>query len=112
MNQLCTGCRYTPRFTASFVQSRASLESGPSSAKRISGIWTGPVQMPLLQFVGDDARSTMAQTWTNEAVKRGVYLHPVHNWFLSAAHTPDDIDLALERTDDAFAELARLTRSA
>ena len=41
-----------------------------------------------------------------------MYLHPVHNWFLSAAHTDDDIDLALERTDDAFAELARLVRSA
>ncbi|SDG12727.1 glutamate-1-semialdehyde 2,1-aminomutase [Blastococcus aurantiacus] len=73
---------------------------------------TGPVQMPLLQFVDDDAVSTMARTWTNEAVKRGVYLHPVHNWFLSAAHTADDIDLALERTDDAFAELARLVRRA
>jgi glutamate-1-semialdehyde 2,1-aminomutase len=73
---------------------------------------TGPVQMPLLRFVDDDAASTMARTWTNEAVKRGVYLHPVHNWFLSAAHTSDDIDLALERTDDAFAELARLVRQA
>lgn len=71
---------------------------------------TGPVQMPLLRFVDDDARSTMARTWTNEAVKRGVYLHPVHNWFLCAAHTPEDIDRALERTDDAFAELARLAR--
>jgi len=73
---------------------------------------TGPVQMPLLRFLDDDAASTMARTWTNEAVKRGVYLHPVHNWFLSAAHTADDIDLTLERTDDAFAELARLVRSA
>ncbi|MGY1752967.1 aminotransferase class III-fold pyridoxal phosphate-dependent enzyme [Blastococcus sp. SYSU D01042] len=71
---------------------------------------TGPVQMPLLRFADDDAASTLARTWTNEAVKRGVYLHPVHNWFLSAAHTADDIDQALERTDDAFAELARLVR--
>ena len=83
-----------------------------SAAHGFATTQTGPVQMPLLQFVDDDARSTMARTWTNEAVKRGVYLHPVHNWFLSAAHTADDIDLALERTDDAFAELARLTRSA
>ncbi len=81
-----------------------------SAAHGFATTQTGPVQMPLLQFVDDDARSTMARTWTNEAVKRGVYLHPVHNWFLSAAHTADDIDRALERTDDAFAELARLVR--
>lgn len=73
---------------------------------------TGPVQMPLLRFVDDDAGSTTARAWTNEVVKRGVYLHPVHNWFLCAAHTPEDIDRALERTDDAFAELARLGRGA
>lgn len=71
---------------------------------------TGPVQMPLLRFADDDAGSTLARAWTDEAVKRGVYLHPVHNWFLSAAHTADDIDRALERTDDAFAELARTVR--
>ncbi|TYP89584.1 aminotransferase class III-fold pyridoxal phosphate-dependent enzyme [Blastococcus xanthinilyticus] len=69
---------------------------------------TGPVQMPLMRFADDTADSTLARIWTNEAVKRGVYLHPVHNWFVSAAHTPEDVDQALERTDDAFAELSRL----
>ncbi len=68
---------------------------------------TGPVQMPLLRFEDDGADSTLARIWTSEAVKRGVYLHPVHNWFLCAAHSADDIDRALERTDDAFAALAR-----
>ncbi len=81
-----------------------------SAAHGFATSQTGPVQMPLLRFLDDDAGSTMARAWTNEAVKRGVYLHPVHNWFLSAAHTPEDIDRALERTDDAFAELARLAR--
>jgi glutamate-1-semialdehyde 2,1-aminomutase len=32
-----------------------------------------------------------------------VYLHPWHNWFLSAAHTDADIDAILARTDEAFA---------
>ena len=68
----------------------------------------GPVQMPLLRFADDDVTSRLARLWTNEAVKRGVYLHPVHNWFLNAAHTIEDIDQALARTDEAFAELARL----
>ena len=69
---------------------------------------TGPVQMPLMRFADDGPDSKLARLWTNEAVKRGVYLHPVHNWFLCAAHTRDDIDQALARTDEAFAELARL----
>ena len=95
------------RMAASGQRLRDGL-AAQSAAHGFATTQTGPVQMPLLQFVDDDARSTMARTWTNEAVKRGVYLHPVHNWFLCAAHTPEDIDRALERTDDAFAELARL----
>jgi glutamate-1-semialdehyde 2,1-aminomutase len=69
---------------------------------------TGPVQMPLMRFADDGTDSKLARLWTNEAVKRGVYLHPVHNWFICAAHTRDVIDQALARTDEAFAELARL----
>lgn len=33
----------------------------------------------------------------------GAYFHPWHNWFTCAAHTDDDIDRALQATDDAFA---------
>lgn len=69
-------------------------------------VQTGPVQMPLLRFVGDDDFS-QTRLWCDEAGARGVYLHPYHNWFLSAAHTAADIDAALDRTDDAFAALAR-----
>jgi glutamate-1-semialdehyde 2,1-aminomutase len=63
---------------------------------------TGPVQMPLLTFAGDDD-FRLARAWTREAVSRGVYLHPWHNWFLSAAHTADDVTEALACTDEAFA---------
>ncbi|WP_445187647.1 hypothetical protein ACTXG6_10895 [Pseudonocardia sp. Cha107L01] len=57
--------------------------------------------MPLLSFVGDEDFRTAA-AWAEAAATRGVYLHPWHNWFLSAAHTDDDIDAILQRTDDAF----------
>jgi len=67
-----------------------------------------PRRLPLMRFEDDAADSKLARIWTNEAVKRGVYLHPVHNWFISAAHTRHDLDQALERTDEAFAELSRL----
>ncbi|MBI2764818.1 MAG: aminotransferase class III-fold pyridoxal phosphate-dependent enzyme [Chloroflexi bacterium] len=65
---------------------------------------TGPVQMPFLTFE-DDADFRKALVFTGEAIRRGVYLHPRHNWFLSAALTEDDIAEALEVTDVAFARV-------
>ena len=64
---------------------------------------TGPVQMPFLTFAGDDDR-VKADFWTSACLERGVYVHPWHNWFLCAAHTPDDIAAALQATDEAFAK--------
>jgi glutamate-1-semialdehyde 2,1-aminomutase len=63
---------------------------------------TGPVQMPMIAFAGDSSHR-LVTAWAEAAVERGVYLHPWHNWFLSAAHTDDDVDAILIRTDDAFA---------
>jgi glutamate-1-semialdehyde 2,1-aminomutase len=66
---------------------------------------TGPVQMPLMTFA-DDVDFGLAGIWTDVAAQRGAYFHPWHNWFLSAAHTDDDIDAALVATDEAFAAVA------
>ena len=68
---------------------------------------TGPVQMPFLTFA-DDTDYRKAMLFTGEAVKRGVYLPPRPNWFLSAAHTAEDIEQALEVTDVAFAEVRKV----
>ena len=65
---------------------------------------SGPVQMPLLLFE-DDPEFKKAAHFTGEAAKRGAYLHPWHNMFLSAAHREADIREALEITDIAFAKL-------
>jgi glutamate-1-semialdehyde 2,1-aminomutase len=65
---------------------------------------TGPVQMPMLSFA-DDTDFRLARRWAEAAASRGVYLHPWHNWFLSAAHTDDVIDAILLRTDEAFADV-------
>jgi glutamate-1-semialdehyde 2,1-aminomutase len=35
--------------------------------------------------------------------RRGALFHPHHNWFLSAAHTPQDIAATLRMADEAFA---------
>jgi len=68
---------------------------------------TGPVQMPQILFEGDlDFR--VGYAWVTECIKRGVYLHPYHNMFLSAAHTADDIAKTLQATNQAFAILKRM----
>jgi glutamate-1-semialdehyde 2,1-aminomutase len=67
---------------------------------------TGPVQMPLVMFEGD-VNLKRGSVFCAEALRRGIYLHPDHNMFLSMAHSAADIDRALEATDAAFREVAR-----
>jgi glutamate-1-semialdehyde 2,1-aminomutase len=62
---------------------------------------TGPVQMPYLSFDGD-SNWQMIGDFCLAALQGGVYLHPRHNWFVSAATTEADLDQALAATDRAF----------
>ena len=66
---------------------------------------TGPPQMPLLLFA-DDPDFAKVKAWANACARHGVYLHPIHNWFISTAHDDETIDAALERIDRAFADVA------
>jgi len=94
-----------PRIAAAGTRLREGLASQAAS-HGLEIRQTGPVQMPLLSFAGDvEFRTSTA--WAEAAAVRGVYLHPWHNWFLSAAHTDDDIDAILQRTDDAFTAVSR-----
>ncbi len=67
---------------------------------------TGPVQLPMLLFENDPGFEKV-RALAREAVLRGVYLHSFHNMFMCAAHGEQDIDEALERTDEAFACVRR-----
>ena len=67
---------------------------------------SGPAQMPQILFQ-DDPGFQLGFAWVTECIKRGVYLHPYHNMFLSAAHTPEDIKHTLEVTDIAFSALKK-----
>lgn len=67
---------------------------------------SGPVQMPQILFA-DDAQFRMGFAWVTEALKRGAYIHPFHNNFVSAAHRNEDIDAVLEATDGAFAAIRK-----
>jgi glutamate-1-semialdehyde 2,1-aminomutase len=64
--------------------------------------YTGPVQMPYLTFAGDK-NYELGRMFAAEAIKHGAFIHPRHNWFVSAAMTDDDIAQVLAATDDAFA---------
>ncbi len=80
------------------------LRDGLASQARSHGLavtLSGTPQLPFMTFAGD-GQLTKSYLWADECVKRGVYLHPFHNWFLSAAHTAEDISRALDATDDAF----------
>jgi glutamate-1-semialdehyde 2,1-aminomutase len=66
---------------------------------------SGPPALPFMSFC-DDPGQSLNRVFCAAMADRGVYLHPHHNWFLSAAHTEDDIDRTLERAEEAFGIVA------
>jgi glutamate-1-semialdehyde 2,1-aminomutase len=60
--------------------------------------------MPLFLF-DDDPKFEIGRAWTAAMMARGVYTHPWHNMFLSAALTEEDIDFALDAAEASFASL-------
>jgi glutamate-1-semialdehyde 2,1-aminomutase len=68
--------------------------------------YTGPPAMPYLTFAGDQDHE-LAAVFAAQALRGGAYLHPRHNWFVSAAMTGDDLALLLTATDQAFAAVRK-----
>lgn len=66
---------------------------------------TGHVAMPYLSFAGDRDYQ-LAEVFAAVCAREGLWLHPRHNWFLSAAHTDHDISQALRATARAFGAVA------
>jgi len=73
-----------------------------AAARNIAINYTGPAAMPYLTFAGDCGHQ-LASTFAAAAIQAGLYLHPRHNWFISAAMTDADLAKALAATDEAFA---------
>jgi len=63
--------------------------------------YTGPETLPFMTFKSEDGWER-AKLFCQECYQRGVFFHPFHNWFISAAHTEEDIKKTLEVTDAAF----------
>lgn len=66
---------------------------------------TGPVTMPYLTFA-DDERHERGEIFCAAAAEAGLFVHPRHNWFLSAGHTEHDMAEALAATAHAFDRVA------
>jgi glutamate-1-semialdehyde 2,1-aminomutase len=86
------------------------LRSGIDEASRAHGFTlrqSGPPQMPLFLFE-DDKELKLGNAWSAQMVSRGIYVHPWHNMFLSAAMTEHDIDFALNAADASFRALTKV----
>lgn len=73
---------------------------------RLSVTLSGPPSIPFMTFA-KDSKFRMNRAFAGACADHGVFLHPTHNWFVSTAHTDQEIDLALSATERAFDEVAR-----
>ena len=71
---------------------------------------TGPPTMPYARFEGDGDDRALADIFTAECGKHGLYLHPRHNWFVSAANDDRDLDQALVAVEAGVVAVAASVR--
>ena len=84
------------------------LTDGLTSLARDVGlelVVTGAPALPHVRFA-EDERFDVACAFATELAARGTLIHPTHNWFLSLAHTPGDIDRTLDHAADALRAVA------
>jgi glutamate-1-semialdehyde 2,1-aminomutase len=63
---------------------------------------TGPPAMPFMTFRGDPGFEK-SRFFCGEAARRGIFFHPHHNWFVSAALKEQELDKATEVARTCFA---------
>ena len=91
-----------------------ALAGGLCEAARGQGLEvevSGPPACPFLTF-RNERNLYRNQRFAAECLRRGVFFHPHHNWFISAAHTRADVARALEVAGAAFECIAREPESA
>ncbi len=75
-------------------------------------IASGPNAAPFFR-IGTERNFRLQQAWCAAAMQPtdglpAAFFHPHHNWFVCAAHTDEEIDLAVRIADRALAETATL----
>jgi glutamate-1-semialdehyde 2,1-aminomutase len=107
---LATMVAYDAEGVYEHVQSAGRmLHEGITKAAKRAGAairLTGPPAMPNLLFE-DDPRFKRGRRFSGLAARRGVIFHPRHNWFVSAAHTPADVEQAVAVAEECFGIVAR-----
>ena len=81
------------------------LKTGLEAAGKAEGFAaqvSGPPAIPFLTF-DEDPDLYLNQRFGAAMARRGVFMHPHHNWFLSLAHTETDISITVDRAAEAFA---------
>jgi glutamate-1-semialdehyde 2,1-aminomutase len=69
---------------------------------------TGVPSMASFRIVGDDAeRMPLTAEWGAECTRRGAFMAPFHNGFVSTAHTEEDLNLTGEIAAEAFAAIRK-----
>jgi glutamate-1-semialdehyde 2,1-aminomutase len=86
------------------------LLGGLVAAGRRHGYAVSPSGPPALPFIsiGEDPSLRRQQRFCAEMARRGALLHPHHNWFMSAAHSTQDVTVTLTWADESFAALRAL----
>jgi glutamate-1-semialdehyde 2,1-aminomutase len=92
---------------ATLRRSGATLLQGLVDSGRKHGYTVLPSGPPAVPFISIDGDASLRrqQRFCAEITRRGAFLHPHHNWFMSAAHSSQDITTTLELADQAFAVL-------
>ena len=86
-----------------------SLTDGLSAAAASHGFdlkVSGEPALFYLRIANDDSLM-LHQEWVAECVSRGLFITSHHNHFINAAMTDEDIALAVDIADDAFAVVAK-----
>lgn len=103
----CLGEMDKRRIPERLEQLGAQLCAGLERAGKEAGVplkMTGPPAMPYPVFADDPHLYRVAE-FCGGAVRRGVLFHPYHNWFLSGAHTEEDIDQAITVASETLTEM-------
>jgi len=85
---------------------RAGMER-QAAAHHLAVRSTGPPAIPFMTFVADQGSFERSKDFAAACIAHGVYLHPHHNWFLSAAVGEPEVARILDATEEAFREVAR-----
>ena len=89
------------------------LRSGLAGVAKTAGLvisQTGPSQMPLIMFNGDDGHRDLKLTYafSEGMLSEGVHFHPYHNMFINAAMTDADIDHIISAAEKVAGSLPNL----